>query len=204
MLVLSPAWRLLPMSTAPPIAWRGLLSRRDLLRVGSLGIASTFLPGTTAATKKPQGHAKSVIVLWMAGGVTHIDSFDPKPDALSDIRGTLTSIQTALTGVRFCEVMPNLARAAKLLAVVRSFTSGNDDHFHSQARALSGRLVAPSQLTTEPNVGSLVAHLLGSRAGLPGYIAVPGTTRPGPSAKDMFTGGWLGRESEPFPAGRNA
>jgi hypothetical protein len=189
------------MSSAPPIAWRNLLSRRDLLRVGSLGIASTFLPGTTAAAEKATGHAKSVIVLWMAGGVTHIDSFDPKPDALADIRGTLTSIQTALTGVRFCEVMPNLARAAKLLAVVRSFTSGNDDHFHSQARALSGRLVGPSQITTEPNVGSLIAHLLGPRGGFPGYIAVPGTTRPGPPPKNMFTGGWLGREYDPFPTG---
>src|SRR5947199_3899231 len=107
-----------------PAAWRGLLSRRDLLRVGSLGLASTFLPGTTAAAEKPTGHAKAVIVLWMAGGVTHIDSFDPKHEALSDIRGTLTSIQTALTGGRFGEVMPNLARPPELLAVVRRLTSG--------------------------------------------------------------------------------
>ncbi len=192
------------MSPHPPLlppAWRDLLSRRDLLRVGSLGLASTFLPGTTAAAEKVTGHAKAVIVLWMAGGVTHIDSFDPKPDALTDIRGTLSSIQTALPGVRFGEVMPELARAAKLLAVVRSFTSGNDDHFHSQARALSGRLVGPSQITTEPNVGSLIAHVLGPRAGLPGYIAIPGTTRPGPPPKNMFTGGWLGREYDPFPTG---
>jgi hypothetical protein len=178
-----------------------LLSRRDLLRVGSLGVASTFLPYPVHAAKTAPGRAKSVILLWMAGGVTHIDSFDPKPDAPAEVRGTLTSIQTALTGVRFCEVMPQLAREAKKLAVVRGFSSGNDDHFHSQAMALSGRMVTPAQITTEPNIGSLVSHLLGSRAGLPGYIAIPGTTRPGPPPKNLFVGGWLGREYDPFSTG---
>src|SRR4051794_25970857 len=110
-----------------PAAWLGLLSRRDLLRVGSLGVASTLLPWKVHAAKHTPGKAKSVILLWMGGGVTHIDSFDPKPDAPVEIRGSLTSIQTALTGVRFGEVMPNLARAAKKLAVIRSFSSGNDD-----------------------------------------------------------------------------
>lgn len=182
-------------------AWNGFLSRRDLLRVGSVGVASTFFAGQRAEAAKTNGKAKSVILLWMAGGVTHIESFDPKPDAPVEVRGTLSSIPTALTGVRFGEVMPHLAKIANRLAVVRSFTSGNDDHFHSQARALSGRLVNPSQITTEPNVGSLVSHLLGPRAGLPGYIAVPGTTRPGPPPKNLFTGGWLGREYDPFSTG---
>src|SRR5262245_26685013 len=193
--------RLTPHADGLPAAWHGLLSRRDLLRVGSLGVASSFLPWKVHAAKHVPGKAKSVILLWMAGGVTHIDSFDPKPNAPSEIRGTLSSIQTTLTGVRFGEVMPCLAREAKKLAVVRSFSSGNDDHFHSQAMALSGRMVSPAQITTEPNVGSLVSHLLGSRAGLPGYIAVPGTTRPGPPPKNLFVGGWLGREYDPFCTG---
>src|SRR5687768_16350847 len=119
------------MSTLPP-AWRGRLSCRDLLQVGALGVASTLLPWKVQAASSPV-KAKSVIVLWMAGGVTHIDSFDPKPDAPVEVRGTLTSTQTALTGVRFGEVMTCLAKEAKKLAVVRSFSSGNDDHFQSQA-----------------------------------------------------------------------
>src|SRR5688572_11997506 len=148
------------MPASLPHAWRDLLTRRDLLRAGSVGAAATFLPWNSQTEAKSAGSAKSVILLWMAGGVTHIDSFDPKPDAPVEIRGTLSSIPTALTGVRFGEVMPHLAKVAKRLALVRSYTSGNDDHFHSQARALSGRLVNPSQITTEPNVGSLVSHLL--------------------------------------------
>src|SRR5881397_1987921 len=91
-----------------PAAWSSLWSRRDLLRIGALGIASRAVPALAgiharARTAPAPGSAgaKSVILLWMAGGVTHIDSFDPKPDAPAEIRGTLRPIRTALTGIRF-------------------------------------------------------------------------------------------------------
>ncbi len=195
-------------AAGPPGAWSGLLSRRDLLRVGSLGVAATLLPagwtvpaGAKAAGRKRAGTARSVIVLWMAGGVTHIDSFDPKPDAPEDVRGTLKAIPTALTGVRFCESLPCLAREARRLAVVRSYSHDSNDHLLSQAYALSGRKVTPAQITTEPNVGAIVSYLLGPRAGFPGYIAVPGTTRPGPPPVNEFVGGWLGAQYAPFATG---
>src|SRR5262245_43937425 len=181
-------------------ALTSLLSRRDLLRVGAMGVAGTLVP-TPLRASPAGGKANSVILLWMAGGVTHIDSFDPKPGAPAEIRGDLTSIPTTLSGVRFCEVMPGLAKLAHRFALVRSYTSGSDDHFLSQAAVLSGRRVAPTQITTEPNVGAIVSKLLGRRAGFPGYIAVPGTTRPGPPPTDLFTGGWLGREYAPFGTG---
>jgi hypothetical protein len=137
----------------------------------------------------------------MAGGVTHIDSFDPKPDALENIRGTLRAIPTTVPGVRFSESLPCLARQAQLLTVVRSYSHGSNDHFISQAYALSGRSVTPAQITTEPNLGAIVAKLYGPRSGFPGYIAVPGTTRPGPPPTNLFTGGWLGRQYAPFATG---
>src|SRR5262245_58696820 len=184
-----------------PTAWQGLLTRRDLLRVGSLGLAATALPPifapavqAKAPTKPAAAKARSVIVLWMAGGVTHLDSFDPKPDAPAEVRGTLGAIATSVPGVRFSETLPCLARQAHQLALVRSFSHDSNDHFLSQAHVLSGRRVAPSQITTEPNVGAIVSRLLGPRAGFPGYIAVPGTTRPGPPPTNLFTAGWLGRE----------
>lgn len=180
--------------------WSGLLSRRDALRVGAVGISAAALPLDVRAT--PQAaKAKSVIVLWMAGGFTHHDSFDPKPDAPEQIRGTLAAMQTVLPGVRFSEVMPNMARAAGDIALIRTYASGNDDHLLSQAAQLSGRKVTPAQLMTEPNIGSIVAKLHGPRAGFPGYIAVPGTTRPGPPPYNLFVGGWLGREYAPFFTG---
>jgi hypothetical protein len=130
----------------------GLLHRRAVLRIASLSVAGSLLPAAQAATERSK--ARSVIVLGMAGGVTHLDSFDPKPDAPAEIRGRLSSLATTLPGVRFSETLPNLAKQTQLLALVRTFSSGNDDHFLSQAFALSGRRVTPTQITTEPNVGS--------------------------------------------------
>lgn len=181
-------------------AWHPLVSRRDLLRVASVGVAGTLLSGVSPANH-PSGKAKSVIVLWMGGGVTHLDSFDPKPDAPREVRGSLGAIRTTLPGILFSEVMPHLARQTHRLAVLRSFVARTDDHFLAQAYGLSGRQVTMDRITTEPNVGAVVAKLLGPRNHLPGYIAVPGTTRPGPPPKNLFTGGWLGREYDPFSTG---
>src|SRR5215831_15597365 len=78
-----------------PHSWANLVSRRDLLRVASLGIAGTLLPRLSPASQSQlQASAKSVIVLWMAGGVTHLDSFDPKPDAPREIKGSLGVVKT--------------------------------------------------------------------------------------------------------------
>ncbi len=179
--------------------WQGLLNRRDLLRLGALGLAGSAAPAGWGAPGRAK--ADAVIVLWMAGGVTHIDSFDPKPGAPAEIRGSLGAIATDLPGVRFGEVMPMLARQTRHLAVLRSYSHDSNDHFLSQAFALSGRKVPMSQIQTEPNIGSIVAKLHGPRAGFPGYIAVPGTTRPGPPPTNLFVGGWLGSQYAPFAAG---
>jgi hypothetical protein len=188
--------------------WPGLGSRRDVLRVGALSLAATAVPGASHRARAAAGsvpparaQARSVVVLWMAGGVTHIDSFDPKPDAPEAVRGTLGTIATRVPGVRFSEVMPALARSAHRLTLLRSYAHDSDDHFLSQAFALSGRKVSMNQITTEPNVGSVVSYLHGPRRGLPGYIAVPGITRPGPPPHNLFVAGWLGEAYAPFAVG---
>lgn len=177
-----------------------LFNRRDVLRVGSLGIAAAALPGVSAEAAG-RAKAKSVIYLWLGGGVTHIDSFDPKPDAPQEIRGTLDDIATDMPGVRFSEVMPNLARIASELALIRNFSHDSDDHLLSQVYTLSGRKVDRNGLFTEPNIGSIISHLQGPRNGLPGYIAVPGVTRPGPPPHDLFVAGWLGSQYKPYCLG---
>ncbi len=184
----------------------GNLSRRDVLRIGSISLSTSLLAasGIQASPtlgKEHPGPAKSIIYLWMGGGVTHIDSLDPKPEAPEEIRGTLTSINTALPGVQFSETCPNLARIANDLAVVRSFSHDSNDHLLSQVYTLSGRKVNATQLFSEPNIGSIVSYLYGPRSGLPGYIAVPGITRPGPPPHNLFVGGWLGAQYAPFAVG---
>src|SRR5437870_3977508 len=92
-----------------PLVRPGRQPALDLLRAGAVGVSSALLAGPVAAretTDRPAATAKSVILLWMAGGVTHIDSFDPKPAAPEQIRGTLSAIDTTVPGVRFSEVMP--------------------------------------------------------------------------------------------------
>ena len=89
----------------PSLAWTDLLSRRDVLRVGSLGLTASLLPHPGLSTARAAGKdrpatARSVIILWMAGGVTHLDSFDPKPDAADTVRGALTAIRTTIPGVQ--------------------------------------------------------------------------------------------------------
>ncbi|MFP6762647.1 MAG: DUF1501 domain-containing protein [Planctomycetaceae bacterium] len=179
------------------------LARRDVLQVGSMTVASGLLSagGLQASSDEHPGQAKSVIYLWMGGGVTHIDSFDPKPEAPEQIRGTLAAIDTALPGIHFAETLPGLAKMAGDLAVVRTFSHDSNDHLLSQVYTLSGRKVTKEQLFTEPNIGSFITHQFGTRNGLPGYIAVPGTTRPGPPPHNLFVGGWLGGQYAPFCLG---
>lgn len=179
----------------------GLRTRRDVLRAGAFTLAASALPARALGAAVPSGPARTVVVLWMAGGVTQFESFDPKPEAPEAIRGTLGTIATALPGVRFAEVLPGLAKLADRLAVIRSYSHDNNDHFLSQAYALSGRKVGMDQILTEPNVGSVVSALQGPAHGLPGYIAVPGAARPGPPPHNLFVGGWLGEKHAPFATG---
>ncbi len=195
----------LPIQTSPPSAAYGsLMARRDMLRVGSLSLAGTLLPAAwpirALAATAPR-KVESVIYLWMGGGVTHIDSLDPKPQAPEEVRGTLSAIDTALPGVQFALPCPNLAQIANDLCVVRSFSHDSNDHLLSQVYTLSGKKVAANQLYSEPNIGAVVSRVLGPRNGLPGYIAVPGITRPGPPPYNFFVGGWLGNEHAPFCVG---
>jgi hypothetical protein len=196
---------------AAAFPWLVPTSRRTMLKIGSLSVAAAmpnlFQPQVArAALAEPplakNGKARSVIFLWMGGGVTHIDSFDPKPEAPEEIRGTLSPIATTLPGVQFAETCPELAKIAHKLAVVRSFSHDSNDHLMSQAYTLSGRKVPMSQIQTEPNIGAIVSHLHGPRNLLPGYIAAYGWTRPGPPPYNMFVGGWLGEEHAPFCVGR--
>lgn len=181
-------------------------NRRSFLRFGGVTLASAAWelfgrrqPTQAASTRKAT--ADSVVFLWLPGGVTHHESFDPKPEAPEEIRGDIRAIETNVAGVRFAEVLPDLARQMDKLAVVRSFAAGTDDHFKGQAYALSGHNVLPDGILSQPNFGCFVDHQLGATGGLPGYIAIPGTTQPGPPNTNMFVPAWLGQKHAPFGTG---
>ena len=200
------------MSTPARFHHPGIFSRRDLLRFGGVSLAGTVgellgtrgagaAPARAASRARGSAVADQVLFLWLPGGVTHHESFDPKPDAPREVRGEIGAIDTNVSGVRFAEVMPLMARQMHRLALVRSFAAGTDDHFKAQAYALSGRNELPNGILSEPNFGSFVCHQLGATGGLPGYIAVPGTTRPGPPNTDLFVSAWLGQKYAPLETG---
>src|SRR4051812_33035963 len=98
-------------------------TRRTLLKLGAVGLTGLTLPALLYAEKKPKlrkATAKSVILLFQFGGASHLDSFDPKPNAPTEIRGEFKTIPTALPGYAVTEHLPRLAARADRYAVLRS------------------------------------------------------------------------------------
>src|SRR5450755_2673689 len=114
------------------ISWSCGANRRDFLRVGSasmlgLGMADWFR--LKAAGLAGEGKAKSVIQLWMAGGPTQTDTFDPKPEAGEDFCGPLKKpAGTRVAGMRVSELLPQMAKQADKYTIIRSMTHRNDGH----------------------------------------------------------------------------
>lgn len=164
---------------------RAAVARRDVLRVGGLSFAGLSLADlfrARAATHwadaganqsaRETASGKSVILIWMRGGPSHIDSFDTKPEAPAEIRGEFQPIATNVPGVRICEHMPLLAGAMDKLAIVRGIKS-NDLGDHTPRYILTG---SPDR-GKRPVFGAVVSHLRPRSDGLPPFVSV-GTGTP--------------------------
>jgi len=119
------------------------LTRRELLQVGYSGLLGIGLPSLAAgasagATGTPAPRAKSVVLIFLTGAPSHLDTFDPKPGAPAEIRGEFKPIATSAPGVSFCEHLPGLASRADKLAIVRSMTHGLPSHEHATHMMLTG------------------------------------------------------------------
>jgi hypothetical protein len=169
-----------------------LLPRRDALRIGALTALGLTLPGRLRAVTGKPPRAKSCILLWLDGGPSHLETFDLKPDAPVEVRGPFRPIPTAVPGVQVCELLPNTARVADKVAVVRSVTSPLGEHGLANHYLMTG--YKPSPVLDYPSYGAVVAHTRGGRPTLPAYVAVP-DYRPTAGA------GFLGAEARPFAVG---
>jgi Protein of unknown function (DUF1501) len=152
-------------------------SRRDFLRVGGLGALGLSLPGILRAEEKKPGkklakaRAKSVILVYLGGGLSHHDSFDLKPDATPEVRGNYKPIDTNVAGVRISEMLPHLAKVMDKVALIRSGSHNNDHHETATNWVLSGRF--GSAFGDFPAIGAVAAHELGFSGQLPPYVSVP-------------------------------
>lgn len=180
------------------------LTRRDMIRVGALGALGIGLPELfrSRAEANPANQAVkddlSVILLWMQGGPSHIDMFDPKPSAPVEIRGEFGVIDTVLPGVHVSEHMPRLARNLDKLSMIRSGYSYNASHGVADAYMLSGWRYTPA--VVYPSYGSVVARELGYRRGMPPYIQL------GTNMDRRFNGGvagYIGNAFNPFEVAEN-
>ncbi len=136
------------------------VSRRGFLKVGALGVGGLTLPGLmrAEATTGRRTH-KSVIMVYLTGGMAHQDTFDLKPNAPAEVRGTFNPIRTNLTGVTVCEHLPMLARCMDKVAVVRSLVGQRDEH--SSWQSYTATTMDAAKRENKPHFGSVVARLQG-------------------------------------------
>ena len=147
------------------------VSRRDFLRVGAIGSLAlpTLLRAAEAPAKKHKNRAKSVLLVYLGGGLSHHDSFDPKPDAPAEVRGKYSAIATSVPGLRVSDMMPRMAKTMHKVALVRSGEHNNDHHETATNWVMSGRF--GSAFGDFPAMGAVVAHEMGFTGKLP-----PGVT----------------------------
>ena len=173
-------------------------SRRDFLRIGALAPLGLSLAQLLASEKAAAGkaRAKSVILVFLGGGISHHDSFDPKPDAVEQIRGKYKSITTNVPGLNVTELLPNMAKVMDKVALVRSGSHENDHHETATNWVLSGRF--GSLFGDHPAIGAVVAHETGFSGVVPPYVAIPKN----PSFTwELGRSAWLGGRSESFKCG---
>jgi hypothetical protein len=172
-------------------------SRRSFLQVGALAPMGLSLPALYASERRPSvARAKSVILIFLGGGISHHDSFDPKPDAVEEIRGKYGTISTSVTGLRIGELLPKTAQIMDKLTLVRSQSHTNNHHETASNWVLSGRF--GSARGDHPAIGAIVAHHAGFSGIMPPYVAVPKN----PSFTwELGKSAWLGGRYESFKCG---
>jgi hypothetical protein len=159
--------------------------------------------GAPVFVRAAAARAKSVILVWPSGGLSHHDSFDPKPDAPAEVRGEFGVIPTAVPGLRFSDRVPELAKRANRFTLIRSVHHQEMDHGVATYYMLRGYAQPgpffdrpENQRHTHPNIGSIVARELPARNHLPSYICVPGISYV--EQVNYFTPGWLGPRFAPY------
>jgi hypothetical protein len=185
-----------------------LCSRRNLLKASLAGLAGLSLPGLlrhraeAAATGQATKGRKSVILLWMAGGPSHIDTWDPKPDRPIENRGPFSTIATRLPGVRICEHLPKMAAMLDQFTLIRSVDARGSNHEPNTVFQTANRDAEPRTNPVAhlyPAIGAVVAkHHGANQPGMPPYIAFM------KSRSHLAFGGYLGKQYDPFIADKAA
>jgi hypothetical protein len=185
------------------------ITRRALLQVGACSVLGLSLPSLLrtrqTASASSASPVKSVLLLWLWGGPAQLDTWDPKPSAAMEYRGPFGTIATRVTGVRFCELFPQIADRADKLAVIRSLKTGSNDHGVAGTIGLTGSIAGgvgldgkPKDGSSRPATGSVVARVKGFSGKLPPFMVVGGKLHQGKKPIVGEGGGPLGGLYDPF------
>src|SRR3954453_20351148 len=181
------------------------MNRRNFLSVGALGAlgGASLLTLPDLLRARAQANAQgvtsrntSVVWLWLGGGATHVETFDPKMSAPAEFRRTVGAVQTNVPGVELGGVFPQIARVADKMAFVRSFAHRNSGHGGGTHWVMTGYDFPPAdngQTPIKPGLGSILARHRGANnatSGLPTYVRLNGILGDGPA--------WLGSAYAPF------
>ena len=139
------------------------VSRRNFLQIGSLALGGSAPPSLWQAEKAGAVGAsnKSVMGVYLSGGIAHQDTVDLKPDAPDEIRGEFKPIDSKVPGIQLGELLPKLANCTDKMAIIRSVVGQVDEH--SSFQSLTGRTMNTSEREGWPNFGSAVSNILGPR-----------------------------------------
>jgi hypothetical protein len=174
----------------------GPLDRRQFLQVGCLGALGLALPDflrSRAGQLLAEPKAKSVVQIFLPGGIAQQECFDPKPYAPIEYRGPFGSIDTKVTGLRFGQHFPRMAKIADRMMVVRTMSHGEAAHERGTQNMFTG--YRPSPAISYPSLGSVVSHELGARGAIPPYVCIP-------TVPNVFAGsGYLSSAYGPFSLG---
>jgi uncharacterized protein (DUF1501 family) len=170
-------------------------SRREFMKIGAVSVLGLTLPDLlrARAASADSGREISCILLWMSGGPSHLDTFDPKPEAPQEIRGEFKAIATNVPGIQLTEHLPKLAKQMDKFTILRSVTSPDGSHESATSYLLSGYRFTPA--LDYPAFGSVYAREKGFRNGMPPYALLGGLPFGYGGA------GYMGAEYNPFSVG---
>jgi hypothetical protein len=173
---------------------RAFLQRSAEAALGCSLFPNLPLPSLRPRTTcRPGVRADAVIQLHLAGGLSHVDTYDPKPDAPVEVRGPFGTVKSKIDGEPLSQLLSRTAGIADKITLVRSLTHTEADHDRGAHSVLTG--YAPSPALVYPSFGAVVAHELGVRNDLPPYVCVP-------TPNNGFLGtGYLGSAFGPFAVG---
>jgi Protein of unknown function (DUF1501) len=179
----------------------GTMGRRAFLRSGLIGLGSLSLAhllrleSQAAMPGRPQANRKSILVVWLWGGPSHMDTFDLKPDAPAEYRGEFRPIPTNVPGIAICEHLPRLAKLADKFALIRSCHHNSTGHMNSTHTMFTGyadeSVETPPYKSKYPDVWAVTNKVLGGTTrGVPPYVVLP---------QFRYTGGaYLGSAFDPL------